>query len=164
MCGALPGVVVIFIPLGEPWRNGKIEQFNNTYQKKFVNTHTFKNLEDLSMQEQKFIQFHNSHHRYSAHGQKTPDQVKSLQLSPTYYNGTNISQNKNTNRREYFYIRFIRSDLKLHLANEVFIMKPELKTVMQINIENQLLIIRQNDEIKEILHYPMTIKKNNLLV
>ncbi len=60
-----------------------------------------------------------------------------------------------------FYIRFIRSDLKLHLANEVFIMKPELKycyVVAIINIENQLLIIRQNDEIKEILHYPMTIK------
>ena len=161
------GVVVIFIPLGEPWRNGKIEQFNNTYQKKFVNTHTFKNLEDLSMQEQKFIQFHNSHHRYSAHGQKTPDQVKSLQLSPTYYNGTIHLPNLNPKIKipltegNIFYIRFIRSDLKLHLANEVFIMKPELKysyVVAIINIENQLLIIRQNDEIKEILHYPMTIK------
>ena len=161
------GVAVVFIPLGEPWRNGKIEQFNNTYQKKFLKTHTFKNLGDLSIQEQKFIQFHNSHHRYSAHGQKTPEQVRSIQLPPTFYKGTlHLPHLKSRimiplTEGNIYYIRFIRSDLKLHLANEVFIMKPELiysYVVAIINIENQLLIIRQQNEIKQIIRYRLTIK------
>ena len=57
-----------------------------------------------------------------------------------------------------YYIRFIRSDLKLHLANETFTLKPALKysyVVAEINIDNQSLIIRQNDEVVQIFNYPM---------
>ncbi|MFT4153709.1 integrase core domain-containing protein, partial [Parafilimonas sp.] len=58
------GVAPVFIPVKEPWRNGIIEKFNHTYQKRFLQAHTFKSLDDLSAQEQSFINFHNSNHRY----------------------------------------------------------------------------------------------------
>lgn len=156
------GVAVVFIPNAEPWRNGMIEQFNNTYQKKFLNTHQFNHLEDLSSREKSFIDFHNSNHRYSTQGQKTPDQMKALLLRPTYYNGTiHLPNNKSEiniplNKGSVYYIRFIRSDLKLNLANESFRMKPEFLysyVVGEINIENQVLILWQNNEIKQISHY-----------
>ncbi|MEJ7682747.1 MAG: integrase core domain-containing protein [Segetibacter sp.] len=60
------GVAPVFIPVKEPWRNGIIEKFNHTYQKRFLQMNTFKSLDDLSAREQSFIDFHNSHHRYSS--------------------------------------------------------------------------------------------------
>lgn len=66
------GVAVVFIPVAEPWRNGIIEKFNHTYQQKFLRAYTFENLEKLTGQEQAFIIFHDSKHRYSSQGHKTP--------------------------------------------------------------------------------------------
>ena len=160
------GVAPVFIPVSEPWRNGIIEKFNHTYQKRFLQTQTFKSLENLSVHEQSFIDFHNSHHRYSSQGHKTPDEVSALLLPPVYYNGTvhlpafkpgadlKIPLTKGC----VYYIRFIRSDLKLYLSNEAFTLKPELKysyVVAEINIDNHSLIVRQNGEIMQIFHYPM---------
>jgi len=160
------GVAPVFIPVSEPWRNGMIEKFNHTYQKRFLQTQVFKNLTDLSVHEQSFIDFHNSHHRYSSQGHKTPDELSRLLLSPVYYNGI-IHLPPLTSGKELkipltkgcvYYIRFIRSDLKLYLSNESFTLKPELKysyVVAEINIDNQSLVVRQNGEIKQIFHYPM---------
>jgi hypothetical protein len=160
------GVAPVFIPVSEPWRNGIIEKFNHTYQKRFLQTQTFKSLENLSVHEQSFIDFHNSHHRYSSQGHKTPDEASALLLPPVYYNGTvhlpafkpgtdlKIPLTKGC----VYYIRFIRSDLKLYLSNEAFTLKPELKysyVVAEINIDNHSLIVRQNGEIMQIFHYPM---------
>jgi len=57
-----------------------------------------------------------------------------------------------------YYIRFIRSDLKLYLPNESFTLMPELKysyVVAEINIDNHSLIIRQNGEIKQVFAYTL---------
>lgn len=67
------GVSPVFIPVKEPWRNGIIEKFNDTYQKKFLQAYTFNNYNDLKAREKSFIHFHNAHHRYSSQGHKTPD-------------------------------------------------------------------------------------------
>jgi len=40
-------VSVIFIPISEPWRNGLIEQFNDTFDKYFYRKNVFTNLEDM---------------------------------------------------------------------------------------------------------------------
>ncbi|GAC1590205.1 MAG: hypothetical protein NVS3B8_03980 [Chitinophagaceae bacterium] len=157
-------VAPVFIPVSEPWRNGMIEKFNHTYQKRFLQTQTFKSLEDLSVHEQSFTGFHNSHHRYSSQGHKTPDEASALLLPPVYYNGTihlptlKAELKIPLTRGCVYYIRFIRSDLKLYLSNEAFTLKPELKysyVVAEINIDNQSLVVRQNDEIMQIFHYPM---------
>ena len=158
------GVAVIFIPVAEPWRNGIIEKFNDTYQKKFIDAYTFENLEMLSEQEKRFIDFHNSKHRYSSQSHKTPNEARALQLPPAYYQGSiHLPSLKDEGKIPLtkgciYYIRFIRSDLKLYLASEVFILKAELKysyVVAEINIHNHSLIIRQNDQIKQV--FPFTI-------
>lgn len=156
------GVPIVFIPVAEPWRNGVIEKFNHTYQQRFLKAYTFENLEKLSEQEQSFINFHNSKHRYSSQGHKTPDEANGLQLKPILYKGTiHLPSLKKDNKIPLtkgciYYIRFIRSDLKLYLPNEVFIVKDTLKysyIVAEINIHNHSLIIRQNYEIIQVFPY-----------
>ena len=156
------GVPVVFIPVAEPWRNGIIEKFNHTYQQRFLKAYTFENLEKLGEQEQAFIDFHNAKHRYSSQGHKTPDEAKALQLKPILYKGiTHLPSLKSDNKIPLiegcvYYIRFIRSDLKLYLPNEVFIVKNTLKysyIVAEINIHNHSLIIRQNYEIIQVFPY-----------
>jgi hypothetical protein len=41
------GVIVIFIPVSEPWRNGIIEKFNDTFDKYFYRKNVFADLEDM---------------------------------------------------------------------------------------------------------------------
>ena len=156
------GVAVVFIPVAEPWRNGIIEKFNHTYQLRFLQAYTFENLEKLSEQEQAFINFHNNRHRYSTQKNITPDEAKELQLKPSLYEGViHLPSLKSDDKIPLtkgciYYIRFIRSDLKLYLPNEVFVVKEILKysyVVAEINIENHSLIIRQNDTIIQVFPY-----------
>lgn len=158
------GVAPVFIPVSEPWRNGIIEKFNHTYQQKFLQKQIFKNLDELSVHEKSFIDFHNSHHRYSSLMHKTPNETNLLSLPPLYYKEIiHLPDLKSEikiplTKGCVYYIRFIRSDLKLYLANESFILKPELKysyVVAEINIDNHTLVIRQNNEIIQLFHYPM---------
>ncbi|MEP7317286.1 MAG: integrase core domain-containing protein [Panacibacter sp.] len=157
------GVTPVFIPVKEPWRNGIIEKFNHTYQKKFLQAHTFKSLDDLCAKEQSFISFHNCNHRYSSQGHKTPNEMKAMLLPAIYYKGTeHLPSLKSGSEIKIplqkgcvYYIRFIRGDLKLYLPNEAFAVK-ELKysyVVAEINIHNHSLIIRQNGEIKQVFAY-----------
>ena len=59
------GVQPVFIPIGEPWRNGAIEKFNDTYNKKFFRRQWFASYVMLKRQSKNFQRFHNKHHRYS---------------------------------------------------------------------------------------------------
>lgn len=155
------GVAPVFIPVKEPWRNGIIEKFNDTYGKKFLRAYTFKNFDDLTAHQQSFIDFHNNNHRYSSQGHKTPNEVRNQLLSPLYYTGEIHLQKKIplTEGCVYF-IRFIRSDLKLYLPNESFLLLPHLKysyVVAEINIINHSLIIRQNGEIQQIFSFKIPV-------
>jgi len=158
------GVAPVFIPIAEPWRNGIIEKFNHTYQKRFLQAYTFKNLAEINEKEQSFIDFHNTNHRYSSQSQKTPNEMKAVFLPPICYKGTEHlpslqsgSEIKIPLQKGCIYlIRFIRSDLQLNLINESFTMLPELKysyIIAEINIDNHSLVIRQNGEIKQVFPY-----------
>ena len=158
------GVAPIFIPVREPWRNGMIEKFNDTYQKRFVRAYAFENLEALSAQEQTFINFHNQHHRYSSQANRTPEQMNKLMLAPLFYQGTAHLPSLNSkieiplNKGCVYYIRFIRSDLKIYLPNESFVVKDCLKytyVVAEVNIENHCLNIRINWQIVQTFPYTM---------
>jgi transposase len=158
------GVAVIFIPVAEPWRNGIIEKFNDTYQKKFLNAYTFENLENLNEKLKIFIEFHNTNHRYSSQLHKTPNEIKNSQLKPILYNGTlHLPTLKKgiiipLYQGSVYFIRYIRSDLKLKLPNEVFIVNQNLKysyVVAEINIEIQTLIIWQNNETIQVFPYEL---------
>jgi hypothetical protein len=64
-----------FIPLREPWRNGVVEHFNDVWDKSFFRTDRFSDLNHLREENASFVAFHNEHHRYSAHGGASPDEV-----------------------------------------------------------------------------------------
>lgn len=159
-------VAPVFIPLGEPWRNGMIEKCNSTYQRRFLRAHAFENFEHLCRMETAFIQFHNSRHRYSTQGQKTPDEMLREYLIPYKYNGTlhlpslrGGKVNIPLQSGSIFYIRYIRSDCKLYLPNEVFDLRKELKyayVVAEINVDSHTLLIRKNHEIIQIFPYTLT--------
>ena len=61
------GVTPRFIPLREPWRNGVVEHFNDVWDKSFFRTETFTSIDHLRAENTAFIDFHNTHHRYSIH-------------------------------------------------------------------------------------------------
>ena len=58
------GVTPVFIPPREPWRNGGIEHFNDTFDKRFFRQERFAGVEHLSARADAFERFHNSQHRY----------------------------------------------------------------------------------------------------
>lgn len=151
------GVAPVFIPVREPWRNGMIEKFNDTYQKKFIKAYTFNDFNDLLNREKVFMDFHNANHRYSSQGHKTPIQMKSCLLPPILYKGKmHLKKTIPLTEGCVYYIRFIRSDSMLRLPNESFKMPRELKysyVIAEINIDNQCLAIRQDGEIKKLFAY-----------
>lgn len=155
------GVAPVFIPIKEPWRNGIIEKFNDTYQKRFLRAITFSGFEHLFKESILFNKFHNSHHRYSTQLHKTPDEASKLFVGKSCYNG-NIHKQKKIPLETgvVYYIRFIRSDLKLRLPSESFVVDESLKysyVVAEVNIDNQCLVVRQNGEIKHVFPYQTSI-------
>ena len=64
-----------FIPVREPWRNGVVEHFNDVWDKSFFRTEVFTSIDHLRAENTAFVEFHNTHHRYSAHAGSTPNQM-----------------------------------------------------------------------------------------
>ncbi len=65
-------VEIVFIPPGEPWRNGVVEKFNDVYDKLFFRQQQFKNLARLRPELLRFEAFHDHSHRYAKLAQRTP--------------------------------------------------------------------------------------------
>jgi putative transposase len=121
------GVVPIFIPQAEPWRNGIIEKFNDTFDKKFFRTQRFTNLEQLTENTREFETFHNTNYRYSAHNNKTPIDVHERNGIKSYLNPAyQIPDTLPLIEGEIQLIRFIRSDRKLNIFGETFLVNSEL--------------------------------------
>lgn len=155
------GVAPIFIPIQEPWRNGMIEKFNNTYDKRFLRVQTFSSFDHLCQIEKSFIKFHNQQHRYSPQQHKTPQQMTEEIGAPMTYHGDIHKLSRIPLRHGCIYfIRFIRSDLRLQINTESFIVKPALKysyVVAEINIDNHCIVVRQNNEIVQLFDYHMPV-------
>lgn len=116
------GVQPVFIPIGEPWRNGVIERFNDTYNKKFFRRQWFPSYATLKRQSKNFQRFHNKHHRYSCLKGKTPLEV----LKSSGFNPVTIGANTKLPKLDYvpdgniILIRFIRSNRILDIFGEKF--------------------------------------------
>ncbi len=74
LCLAL-GVIPVFIPFAEPWRQGTVEHANDTFDKRFFRSERFSGLRHLLDRLRRFEPFHNAHHRYAALKGATPDEV-----------------------------------------------------------------------------------------
>jgi putative transposase len=122
------GVQPVFIPVAEPWRDGVIERFNETYDKKFFRRQWFSSYAMLKRQSKNFQQFHNKNHRYSCLKGKTPfeiidaEEFKPLTLGPN----TRMPQLDFLPDGTISLIRFIRSDRKLNIFGETFEVSKDL--------------------------------------
>jgi len=116
------GVQPVFIPIREPWRNGSIEKFNDTYNKKFFRRQWFASYAMLKRQSKNFQRFHNRHHRYSCLNGKTPLEViekagfKPIKLG----SNTKLPVLESIPDGNIILIRFIRSDRILDIFGEKF--------------------------------------------
>lgn len=117
----------IFIPVQEPWRNGVIEKFNDTFDKKFFRTTVFTDYQSLVDKAKEFENFHNTYYRYKANHGKTPlEMVKIPGNSKVLLRGDYIlPKTLDVDDGEIMIIRFVRSDRKLHLFSETFILPAE---------------------------------------
>jgi putative transposase len=116
------GVQPVFIPISEPWRNGVIEHFNDTYNKKFFRRQWFKSYAHLKRQSKNFQRFHNKHHRYSCLKGKTPDEfTKNHEYRPVpLWPNTKLPDLDYIPEGNVIFIRFIRSDRILNIFGEKF--------------------------------------------
>ena len=122
------GVTPVFIPIGEPWRNGVIESFNDTYDKKFFRRQWFPSYANLKRQSKNFQRFHNKHHRYSCLKGKTPLQfLEAVNAKPVKLPAaTKLPKLDSIPDGEIVLIRFIRSSLHLDIFSEKFNVPSEL--------------------------------------
>ena len=108
------GITPRFIPLREPWRNGVIEHFNDVWDKSFFRTETFTSIDHLRAENTAFIEFHNTHRRYSTHNGASPHQMwqgrQRRPLSTAYHPPTRLPAQ---GRIEV--VRYIRSNRQLDL-------------------------------------------------
>ena len=122
------GIQPVFIPVGEPWRDGVIERFNETYDKKFFRRQWFSSYGMLKRQSKNFQQFHNKNHRYSCLSGKTPlevitaDKFSPLTLGPN----TRMPRLNLLPDGTISLIRFIRSDRVLNIFGERFEVSKDL--------------------------------------
>jgi len=116
------GVQPVFIPPGEPWRNGVIEKFNDTYNKKFFRRQWFGSYSMLKRQSKNFQRFHNKHHRYSCLKGKTPLEVIQKEgYKPIRIGGnTKLPDLGHVPDGNIILIRFIRSNRLLDIFGEKF--------------------------------------------
>jgi hypothetical protein len=122
------GVTPVFIPIGEPWRNGTIEKFNDTYNKKFFRRQWFASYAMLKRQSKHFQRFHNKHHRYSCLKGKTPLQIMaSSDNKPLTIGGnTKLPELDSVPDGNIIVIRFIRSNRLLDVFGEKFKVSKDL--------------------------------------
>ena len=151
----------VFIPIAEPWRNGEIEKFNDTYNKKFFRQQWFGSYAALKRQSKNFQRFHNKHHRYSCLKGKTPLEVikKSDDKAQRLGGNTKLPQHDDVPDGNIILIRFIRSNRMLDIFGEKFKVSKDLiysyaKAVIVTELHS--LQVYVGDELVEKFDYQLT--------
>lgn len=141
----LNGIEPVFIPKGEPWRNGVVEKFNDHYRQKFLGRIHMTGEAELREQALIFEQRHNRHYRYSKLGGRTHLEAlamsnKTLRFPPERQTPRHPLSKPKCGK--YHVVRFIRSDGLLDIFGEKF--QAPSKTVYEyviatINVKEQKL-------------------------
>lgn len=158
------GVQPVFIPVREPWRNGVIEKFNDTYNKKFFRQQWFASYSTLKRQSKNFQRFHNKYHRYSYLKGKTPlEIIQSIGFGPCRL-GANTKQPDldSVPDGNIILIRFIRSNRILDIFGEKFKVSKSLvysyvKAVIVTEIHRLHLYL--GEELVDSFNYQLTTGK-----
>jgi hypothetical protein len=153
------GIEPWFIPLREPWWNGVVEKFNDHYRSKFlarVEVPSFLALRPASLA---FEQKHNSRYRYTRLGGQTPLTALQRQGHPLRFPVQEASPQLPLPKPEigrYHLVRFIRSDRRLDVFGERFLLPPEAQheyVVATVEVEHQQLRITLHGDLIEQLPY-----------
>lgn len=124
----LNGVEPWFIPIGEPWRNGVVEKFNDHYQARFLSKVVMNGVEELHRQSLIFEQNHNTRYRYTKLKGRTPqaalDQSREKARFPESERSPRCPLPKPHSGR-YHLVRFIRADPIINVFGEKFALPPE---------------------------------------
>jgi len=152
------GVVPVFIPNAEPWRNGIVEKFNDKFNSKFYRIQEFKDFEHLKSEAKKFEDFHNHNHRYSSQGNKTPMEMlcQNQKLATDFVLNPIIPLEAGV----IIFVRFIRSDLKITILGTQFIVKKELMysyVVAELIIEIHTLRVKQDNQVHHVYSFVMPV-------
>ena len=149
------GVTPVFIPQGEPWRNGVIEHFNNTMQGHLLKTE-YTHPEELRKSAAHYDDVHNHTHHYSTQHGMTPYQAyERLQYPLQALDGSfeMPSGKLLLDRGEIHVIRFVRSNLKFSVFGLSFPMPDNakyeyVKGVILVE-EDRLLIFKDRELLTE---------------
>jgi len=115
------GVTPRFVPPSEPWRNGTVEHFNDTFDKRFFRQERFASLTHLRARALDFENFHNANHRYRATNGATPAETSQATKQRPPRPLADLPTGWPTSGRVEF-VRFIRSDRKLRLLGRAITM------------------------------------------
>lgn len=146
-------ITVVFIPVNEPWRNGIIEKFNDSFKRRFIRRKTFDNFLHLKSCAKDFENFHNQYHRYNTHNNKTPNERINFEFNRDLLSEDFIIPETNMplTTGKIILIRFIRSNLLLDVFGEKFLVPKHLiysYVVAIIDVENQLLNVLRDQQLQ----------------
>jgi putative transposase len=136
------GAVPVFIPPREPWRNGTIERFNDTFDTRVFRQERFTGRAQLAERAGAFEAFYNRQHRYRATAGRAPDETTPTrprqplavdEVPPGWPAAGHIE-----------FIRFIRSDHKLRLLGRA-IQVPDGHAYQYVTAAVDLAIAPGND-------------------
>lgn len=150
-------VIPRFIPVGEPWRNGVIERFNQKVERTLL-MQEHKNFEDLLYHSYEFVLMHNQYHHYSTLEHKTPNELDvylDLPIRPIHddYIVTERPILDSHNQNEIHFVRLVRSNLIINILNtDIKVNKELMHTYVEAHLlinEHKLLIKQDNKIIQE---------------
>jgi len=156
-------IQTIFIPQAEPWRNAEIESFQDIFDKNFFRVQKFSSFHDLCLEAPNFEDYHNEHYIYSCLNGKTPhralqEDFLDIQLLPQSFQ---LPKEKIPLEDGYIHlIRFIRSDRKLDIFGEKFMVSKDLVyeyVKATICTDCHILQVRHDDQLVETFSYSLPI-------
>ena len=119
----------VFIPTGEPWRNGVIENLNSLIQRLFLKAKTFKNERQLVKKTQKLETSINTTHRLPALDGKTPNEFAAtapLRILPSAYDWR--KRNLQLVKGKVIFVRLVRKSGRITLtADDKFLVGKRYK-------------------------------------
>ena len=154
-------ITPLFIPIKEPWRNGIIEKFNDSFNKRFLRSRVYDNYEHLVNCSSDFEQFHNTQHRYSIHNNRTPVLQQELEYCRDILTSEFVIPKSKIaiNHGKIILIRFIRSNLVLNIFGEKFLVPKHLMysyVHAVIDVESQVLCIMRDGHLHHTIAYTLT--------
>lgn len=155
------GVEPWFIPLGEPWRNGVVEKFNDHYRGGFLRRVVMQGMEQLQRESLVFEEKHNTRYRYSKLQGRTPQMAlaakqKQLRLLESPEPPKHPLPKPETGR--YHLVRFIRSDAVLDMFGEKFQVPPEIAyeyVIATVDVERQKFTVTIDGEVMDEHNYKL---------